>query len=164
MKRVTLLLMFLIGFLTSFSQNNEYPKFIIDSDGRKVIAMTPEQAQKLDNNTDLLALYEKYNKQYQKQDSIYIKVINDKDQVIASQKIEVSTLKSQLLVKDQKIQNLQNQINSWQEKERIYEDELINRQSVIKEKDGVIRRLKTKMLVGGIGGGLAIIGLVILVL
>lgn len=46
----------------------------------------------------------------------------------------------------------------------ILEDEVANRQKVIDEKNLQIRKIKTKMVVGGIGGGAAIVGLVLAIL
>ena len=50
------------------------------------------------------------------------------------------------------------------EKNNVLEKQLANRQEVIDEKDKQLSRLKTKMVVGGIGGSVIIIGLVLSVL
>jgi hypothetical protein len=50
------------------------------------------------------------------------------------------------------------------EKNNVLEKQLANRQQVIDEKDKQLSRLKTKMVVGGIGGSVVIIGLVLSVL
>ena len=47
------------------------------------------------------------------------------------------------------------------QKSQILEIEVTNRQKVIDEKDTQLSRLKTKMVVGGIGGSVVIIGLVL---
>lgn len=164
MKKFLTLIIGLVLSLTSFAQYSkpiEYPKFEVDSNGQQVLVMTIEQAQALDNATDLLIMLEKLNTQMGDYDSVCVKVINDKDKVIASQKMEIAKLKESLNNKDSQIEALQGEIASYLRKIIILEAEVANRQKVIDEKNLQIRSLKTKMVFGGIGGGVAIIGLVL---
>jgi uncharacterized protein (DUF3084 family) len=156
-----LLIFALIISLCSYSQNIDYPKFEIDSLGQQVVVMTIEQAQALDNNSELLLLFEKLNSQMTDYDSVCVKVINDKDNVIASQKMEISNLKKSLENKDDQITSLQGEISGYVKKISILELEVQNRQNLVDVKDKQIKRLKTKMILGGAGGGLAIIGLIL---
>ena len=164
MKKFLSLIVGLVLSLSAFSQYSkpiEYPKFETDSNGQQVIVMTIEQAQALDNSTDLLALMERANSQIGQYDSVCVKVINDKEQVIASQKLEIAKLKESLNNKDQQIKALQGEVAAYLKKILILENEVANRQQVIDEKNLQIRKMKTKMVFGGIGGGVAIIGLVL---
>lgn len=164
MKKFLSLMVGLVLSLSAFSQYSkpiEYPKFETDSNGQQVIVMTIEQAQALDNSTDLLALMERANSQIGQYDSVCVKVINDKEQVIASQKLEIAKLKESLNNKDQQIKALQGEVAAYLKKILILENEVANRQQVIDEKNLQIRKMKTKMVFGGIGGGVAIIGLVL---
>jgi len=126
--------------------------------------MTIEQAQSLDNATDLLVLLEKQSTQIGKYDSVCIKVINDKEQVIASHKLEIDKLKEILNNKDQQIKSLQDEFESQLKKFILLEEQVDNRQQVIDEKNLQIRKIKTKMVFGGLGGGVAIIGLLLVLL
>ena len=164
MKKFLSLMVGLVLSLSAFSQYSkpiEYPKFETDSNGQQVIVMTIEQAQALDNSTDLLALMERANSQIGQYDSVCVKVINDKEEVIASQKLEIAKLKESLNNKDQQIKALQGEVAAYLKKILILENEVANRQQVIDEKNLQIRKMKTKMVFGGIGGGVAIIGLVL---
>lgn len=164
MKKFLSLMVGLILSLSSFAQYSkpiEYPRFETDSNGQQVILMTIEQAQALDNSTDLLALMERANSQIGQYDSVCVKVINDKEQVIASQKLEIAKLKESLNNKDEQIKSLQGEVAAYLKKILILESEVANRQQVIDEKNLQIRKMKTKMIFGGIGGGVAIIGLVL---
>lgn len=165
MKKFLSLIVGLVLSLSAYSQYSQpkidYPKFETDSNGQQVIVMTIEQAQSLDNSTDLLALLEKQSTQMGSYDSVCVKVINDKEQVIASQKMEIAKLKESLNNKDQQIAALQGEVASYLKKILILESEVANRQKVIDEKNLQIRGLKTKMVFGGIGGGVAIIGLIL---
>jgi hypothetical protein len=164
MKKILTLIIGMILSFSSFAQYSnpiEYPRFEIDSNGQQVIVMTIEQAQSLDNSTDLLVLLEKKNTQMAQYDSVCIKVVNDKEQVIASQKIEIATLKESINNKDSQIKALQGEVVSYLKKILILEDEVGNRQNVIDEKNLQLRKIKTKMIFGGVTGGVVIIGLVL---
>jgi chromosome segregation ATPase len=165
MKKFLSLIVGLVLSLSAYSQYSQakidYPKFETDSNGQQVLVMTIEQAQALDNSTDLLALLEKQSTQIGSYDSICVKVINDKEQVIASQKMEIAKLKESINNKDLQIKALQGEVASYLKKILILESEVANRQQVIDEKSLQLRKMKTKMLVGGLGGGVAIIGLVL---
>lgn len=114
MKKFITLLITVLFFTTSYSQIS-YPKFETDSLGQKVVVLTIKQAQALDNNSDLIKLFEKLNGQIGKYDSVCLKVVNQKDSVIASQEVQINTLKDRLKVKDDKIVNLQTTVSKQSE-------------------------------------------------
>ena len=165
MKKFLTLIIGVILSLSAYSQYShpkiDYPRFEIDSLGQQVLVMTIEQAQNLDNGTDLLVLLQKQNTQMGQYDSVCVKVINDKEQVIASQKMEIAKLKESINNKDLQIKALQGEVASYLKKILILEDQVDNRQQVIDEKNLQLKKMKTKMIFGGIGGGVAIIGLIL---
>lgn len=164
--KVSKLAIFFLFIVTLFSssvsaQTINYPRYEVDSLGQKVVVMTIEQAMKLDNNSELLTLFEKLNSQLGEYDSACIKVINDKEKVISIQTIEISKLKESLNTKDEQIASLQHRIAEYIVNIGILQDQVKNREGVISEKDKQIRGLKIKMMVAGIGGGAAIIGAIL---
>ena len=166
MRKLFTILTMLI-FTTMFSQVTQeikYPRFEKDSLGQKVIIMTIPQAMKLNNNSNILEKFEKLQAEMQDYENICIKVIDEKDKVIARLDVVITKQDGQLVAKDEKIKALQGEILSWMEKNNVLEKQLANRQEVIDEKDKQLSRLKTKMVVGGIGGSVIIIGLVLSVL
>ena len=94
-------------------------------------------------------------------ETLTLKVIDEKNKAITKLDIVVKKLDGQILVKDDKIKALQGEILAWMQKNKILETEIVNRQKVIDEKNSQLSRLKTKMVVGGIGGSVVIIGLVL---
>lgn len=156
-----LILLFLVISTISFSQEIEYPRYEVDSLGQKVVVMTIEQAQKLDNNSDLLELFEQLNTQIGSYDSVCVQAINDKNVVISNQKVLIDELKNSLDTKDSAITNLQNQVTKYQVNEVILNDQITNLNQQIKLKDDKIRQQKTKMIIGGSIGGVSIIGLIL---
>jgi hypothetical protein len=149
---------------SQFTKEIKYPRFEIDSLGQKVIVMTIPQAMKLNNNSNILEKFEKLQAEIQDYEDICIKVINDKDVVISKLNVVISKQDGQLVVKDEKINALQEEIIGWMQRNQVLEKEGINRQSVIDEKNKQLSILKTKMVVGGIGGSVIIIGLVLSVI
>jgi predicted nucleic acid-binding Zn-ribbon protein len=145
------------------TQPIKYPKFEVDSLGQKVVIMTIPQALKLNNNSNILEKFEKLQAEMQDYENICVKVINEKDEVIAKLDVVITKQDGQLLVKDEKIKALQGEIIEWMQKNQILQTEVANRQKVIDEKDSQLSRLKTKMVVGGIGGSVVIVGLVLAV-
>ena len=152
------LMMFMIS-LESFAQSG-YPKFDTDSTGQKLVVLTIEQAQALDNNTDLLFMFEKLNSQIGNYDSICLKVVNEKEKVIASQTVQINNLKSALQNKDQQITNLQMTIAEQNLKIGKYEEELKNNKDEIALHKKEIGRVKRNYVIGGGIGGF-ILGIVL---
>jgi predicted RNase H-like nuclease (RuvC/YqgF family) len=161
------LLTLLVGLLISInvlSQEIEYPRYELDSLGQSVVVMTIEQAQKLDNNSDLLQLFEQLNVQIGSYDSVCVKAVNDKNIVISEQKVLIEQLNTSIDTKDTTIETLQKQVTEYQLREVMFNDQLINLKDQIDLKDKQIREMKTKMIIGGGLGGLAIVGLIISIL
>lgn len=161
MKNLLTIIMVLFISFSSFSQEIEYPRYEVDSLGQKVVVMTIEQAQKLDNNSDLLSLFEQLNSQIGSYDSVCVQTINAKNIVISEQKVLIEELKSSLDTKDDAIENLQKQVTKYQVNEVILNDQIENLNSQIDLKDEKIRQQKTKMIIGGTIGGVSIVGLIL---
>ena len=160
MKKILAILAFWFISISAYSQT-DYPRFETDSLGNKIVLMTIEQAQALDNNTDLLILFEKMNVDIGDYDKICVKVINEKDIVINAQTIQISKLKEALLNRDEQIENLQ-KTNSAQNSVILSLNKTIdNKDREINLHLGEIKRVKSKSLIGGIIGGTSIIGLII---
>lgn len=160
MKRILAIIAFWFISISAYSQT-DYPRFETDSFGNKIVLMTIEQAQKLDNNTDLLVLFEKMNADIGDYDNVCVKVINEKDVVINSQTVQISKLKEALLNRDEQIENLQ-KTNSKQANLIVSLEKTIdNKDREINLHLGEIKRVKSKSLIGGLIGGTSIIGLII---
>lgn len=163
MRKLFIILMTLT-FTTMFSQVTQeikYPRFEKDSLGQKVVIMTIPQAMKLNNNSNILGKFEQLQAEMQDYENMCIKVVNEKDEVITKLNVVVTKQDQQLIIKDEKIKALQEEIIGWMQKNKVLEIEVANRQQVIDEKNSQLSRLKTKMVVGGIGGSVVIIGLVL---
>lgn len=164
MKSLLTLLVGLIISINVFSQEIEYPRYEVDSLGQSVVVMTIEQAQTLDNNSDLLELFEQLNVQIGSYDSVCVKAVNDKNVVISEQKVLIEQLNTNIDTKDNTIEALQKQVTEYQLREVMFNDQLTNLNNQIDLKDKIIRKQKTKMIIGGTLGGAAIVGLIVAIL
>ena len=167
MRRLLVILMTLC-FSTIFAQLTkpkiEYPRYEIDSLGQKVVTMTIQQAMKLDNDSELLSLFKKQSIEMADYETLCIKVISDKDDVIAKLNISIGRLDNQLTTKDEKIVTLQNEILEYVKNNGILQEQVNNRQKSIDEKDIQLRKLKTKMFIGGGLGGMAVVSLLLVII
>jgi hypothetical protein len=158
MKTLATILLLLLP-LFSFSQI-DYPRIEKDSTGQVIVIMTLEQAQALDNASDLLALFEKMDADIADYDYACIKVINEQGQVITSMNREILNLKDQCRVKDAKVDTLQANINSYIAKEVTWKKEVENTQKIAEEYKKELRISKWRNIIGGSTSGLIIVGLI----
>jgi len=159
MKKALAFVLLLIFNLAAYSQI-EYPRYDKDSTGQAIVILTMIQAQALDNSTDLLLLFEKLNSQVTSYDSVCLKVVDQKNVVIAQQIIQINKLKESLQNKDDQIVNLQNTLEKKEEVICTYQSEIVNKNKEINLHKGEIRRTKRKLAFAGVGSGLAIVGLI----
>lgn len=162
MRKLLALIMLMFTTL-AFSQRKEidYPRYEVDSLGQKVVVITVRQAMILDNNSDLLILLKKQVVEMNEYEDICVKVINDKEVVISKMTVQISKLEKDLVVKDDKIKILQDEILALVAKLKLSDEQLTNRDDVIKTMNKQMSKLKTKMIIGGIGGGIIIVALVL---
>jgi len=137
-----------------------YPRIEKDSTGQLIVLMTLEQAQKLDNSSDILALFEKMEADIADYDYACIKVINQQGQVITSMEREIKNLKEQVQTKDAKADSLQANISSYIAKEVTWKQETENLKKINEEYKDEIRISKWRNIIGGSSSGLIIIGLI----
>jgi hypothetical protein len=161
MKKFLLALALIFSMTLEGHSQIEYPCYQKDSLGQSVVLLTIEQAQALDNSTDLLVLFEKLNTQLTSYDSVCIKVVADKDRVIAEQTFQIKALKDLVGVKDQQIANLQATISKKDEIIENLKKEVKNGEEALGLTKKEARRLKGKMILGSSIGGIAIIGLIL---
>ena len=148
---IVLMTLVLTSMFSQVTPEIKYPRFEVDSLGQKVVVMTIPQAMKLNNNSDLLKKFEAQDIKMKEYETLCVKVISERDVVIAKLNLTIGKQDGQLLVKDEKIKSLQGEIIGWMERNNILEKQLANRQEVITEKDKQLRRMKIKMIISSVG-------------
>ena len=149
MKIILSIVLLLISFI-SYSQ--EYPKIELNQKGEKVVVFTLSQAQKIDNDLEILNLLEKSKIQCDSLNVSYIRIVDEQNHQIVLLEKNVSELNLQIKDKDSQIDNLSVQVKNLEESSKICEE-----QKCIKDKqmDGLKDDLKKekikKWLFGGVG-------------
>jgi hypothetical protein len=159
MKIVFSIMLVLISFL-SYSQ--EYPKIELNQKGEKVMIFTIEQAQKIDNDLEILAILEKSKIQCDSLNLSYIKIVDAQNHQIVLLEKSVYELKAQIVDKDSQIGNLSVQIKNLEQS-----NNLCDEQKLLKDKqiDGLKSDLQKekikKWLFGGVGLAVGILAILI---
>jgi len=149
MKKFLLLIILLMCSAYGYSQIT-YPRFAKDSLGQRIVLLTIKQAQALDNQTDLLVLFKKLDQQIGLYDSACIKVVNEKDAVIASQTLQINTLNEIIEVKNNESIVFEKSINNLKEQIREYKQETQNDKISI---DLYLKEIKSSKWKYGASGG-----------
>ena len=163
MKRFILIIFALLLSVILLGQE-DYPRIETDSTGQVIVLLTLEQAQKLDNSTDLLILLERLDTEVTEGDIILLRIISEKDQIIQIQEVQIKKLEEFADNKDSVISNLNGLIlikdGIIQNKEK--DNKIVEEQ--LKESKEEIKDLKTKMFFGGTIGSAAITALLFLLI
>lgn len=165
MKTLYILLIFIFSInFFGYTQDNDYPILTVDSTGKQVVVFTIEQVQKIDNSLELLSLLEELNTSVSNIDTISIKVINEKSEIIKQQDLQISKLKEDILTKDSMLINLKGSIILKDSIIKNHENETILVDQQLKETKKEFKDLKKKMLFGGTLSSFAIIGLILIII
>lgn len=156
MKKIKLTLIFLILTFISFSQK-DYPKIITDSLGNKFVILTYQQAQKIDNDYEILALLEKAGAECDSLTLSYIKVIDEQGNQIRLLDLSVNNLKSQLSDKNSQIINLEQRLGNCESGSSGCDEQLKLKNDQIDLLNGEIKTLKTKR---NVAYGVGILGVI----
>jgi len=141
MKYIILMLMICLG---KISHSQDYPRYEINADGLKVIVMTIDQAQKLDNNSDLLEVFKKLNSNIDSINIINLKVIDDKNNVISLLELKISKIGESNRLNYESMIYLQKQIDIYKNNEIILNKMIVNKEGVISQKDVDIKLIKKR--------------------
>lgn len=160
MKKLLSVLILMLSSIFAFSQI-EYPRIETDSLGNKVIIMTIAQAQKIDNNMEILKLLTLQSSQCDSLSTAYLKVIDNLGKQVALLELDVNTLKSQMMDKDAQISNLQQQLSNSETINNLCEVQKNKQDQEIALLKKEVRKQKLQKVVGFAIGGVAIISSVL---
>ena len=149
MKKLVLLFFIFIS-LVSFSQ--EYPKIEIDEKGQKVVIFTLEQAQKIDNDLEILDLLDKNKIQCDSLNISRLRIIDSQNSKIVILEKSISELDAQSKDKDLLLVNKDQQIKNLEESVKIQEEQKCIKQLQIDGLKDDLKKEKTKKWIFGAGG------------
>jgi predicted RNase H-like nuclease (RuvC/YqgF family) len=162
MKKILLLIIILFT-LKSQVVAQDFPKlYVVNGDTIGVI-FSIQQAQKIDNDYELLRLLKQAKAMSDKTDSAYIVIVDNFGKQVAEYKLKVSTLESLVSTQNEQIKNLKDQIEKYQRDSFLANEQSLRKDTIINNNKKEIRKLKTQKFLGfTFSGGL--IGIIILLL
>ena len=163
MKNLLFILTLLLS-LTSFSQKS-YPRIEKDSLGNKIVIMTYEQAQKVDNSFELLNLLKKSGVECDSLNLSYIKVIDKLERQVLLFETDIKLHKDQIVDKNNQISNLNQRLSNCESDVRLANEQVGIRDGQIVLLNDEISTLKTKRNIAyGVGIGGTILGILVAIL
>jgi hypothetical protein len=158
MRKVTLLLITLLISLSAFSQVvdikpndsliKSLPAYYIQNNDTLGVIISIDQAQKIDNDIELLHLFENMKVSCDSVVSHYVVVVNQYEKKVAI--VEAKFNKSDSTVKDQKviIGNLNKKIDNYEHDLKLAKDQMDMKDKIILNNEKMINKLQ---LVKGVG-------------
>ena len=155
MKKLLLsLILITISFFAN-SQSTELPQYLIEGGDTIGIIISVEQAQALDNDDELLALFKQLRMDCDNLDSYYLQVINSLDQKMGLLEIKNKELYNQSVEKMSLIENLNKQIENCEQNKDLCDDQISIKNEEVKTLKGEIRRQKIRKFIS-IGGNVVL--------
>jgi len=158
MKKILLItLSFILAFSAKSQLNQLYPRFYIQNGDTLGVIISIKQAQKIDNDYDILSLFKKSGKYSDSLQSSYILVVDNMGKEIAELKVKNSKFESIDSIQTEMISNLKLQILNYQKSDSLANKELADDNEIIKnyKKENTKLRIQ-KFISGTLGTGLLI--------
>ena len=146
----------MISSALAFAQ--DYPRIETDSTGKVLVIMTLEQAQKVDNNFEIVKLLQRQGSECDSLNVAYLKVIDNLGKQVALLELDAKTLKEQLTSKDDQISNLQQQLSNSNASNKLCEDQKGKFEEMVRMLKKEVRRQKFQKFVGFSVGVVGVVG------
>lgn len=164
MKNILLSIFLLLNWC--FLSQNVYPKIFVDSSGQKLVIFTYQQAQKIDNNFELLMLLEKKGVECDSLNLGYLRVIDNLENQNRLLNSSMSLLKDQSIDKNTQIRNLQDQLSNCDKISKDCDSQIKIRDEqivLLKKELKTVKRKRNITYASGILGTISAILLVVLI-
>ncbi len=163
MNKILTLILMILSFVTVKAQT-ELPQYFIEGGDTIGIIISVEQAQMLDNDSELLELFKKMRIDCDNLDTHYVSVINKLEEQIVLLKFQINDLIHQGVEKDKLIRNLKESLRLSEENTRLCEQQLELKNEEIKILKKEIFRQKVKKFVSvGANVGLVILTTILVI-
>ena len=161
MKKILITMMLVLSSVIAFSQI-DYPRIQTDSLGQKVVVMTIEQVQKIDNNLEILELMERAQLECDSLNLSYIRVIDNQNKQISLLELDIKHLKEQINSKNEQITNLQTRLSNLETANKLCEEQKLNYEKQVDVLKDEVRKQKNYKIIGFIVGGAGTLGGILL--
>lgn len=168
MRKLFLILLILISTTSLFAQsatldtmNKSYPQFMISNNDTFVV-FTLQQAQKIDNDYELLELLERSKTSCDSTITYYISVINEYGKTVALLETKIQSLEKINSDQKYKIGNLKQQISNYKIDLMKANQQIDLQSKIISNQEKRVKSLKLQKTLGWIGTGVFFIATSIL--
>ena len=144
-----------------FNKEN-LPQYFIQNGDTIGVILTVKQLQILDNNTDLLELFEKKGLKCDSLDSYYVAVIDEQDRKIHIQEVKIENLNQQLDNQKSQINNLKQQVASKILELDLATQQLDNKDEIIEGLKKDLNKANTQKIIGWSATGVAATAAIVL--
>jgi hypothetical protein len=143
-----LILTVMLGFSQTSFVKSDLPQYYVQNSDTIGILLTIEQVQKLDNNTELLGLFEKLSIKCDSLDTYYVGVINNMNDKITILNYKVTKQDEAMKKQDDMVKDLKSQVANAIFRLELCEQQRNNDSTIIKG----LKQDLTKAKVKGIAG------------
>lgn len=152
MKKLLLTLCLILTAMVGFSQSSfikeDLPQYFVQNEDTIGILLTIEQVQKLDNNSELLGLFEKLSIKCDSLDTYYVGVINKLNDKITILNLKVSKQDESMKKQDDMVKDLKLQVDNTLLQLDLYEQQMSNDSLIIKGLKKDLNKSKWKNVAG----------------
>jgi peptidoglycan hydrolase CwlO-like protein len=164
MKKILMLTILMIVSILSKAQTKDLPQYLIEGGDTIGIIISVEQAQALDNDVELLELFKKLRINCDNLDSHYIEVINAQNDQIALLKVNTKELQGQGVALNSQITSLKEKVQNSEKKNKLCDEELVNKDEEIKILKKEIFRQKVKKIISVTGNVILVVLTTVLII
>lgn len=149
MKKTFLALLLTFFTITLFGQINkqDLPQYFIQNGDTLGIILTVEQVQKLDNDVELLNMFELLSIKCDSLDKHYVKVINDLNDVIVLKDVSITNLTKQTKTFTNQVEKLKSAVDIKESQLKLCEEQRVNDSTAIASLKKDLKKAKVKNIV-----------------
>lgn len=149
MKKIILILILSICYIIGYGQINkqDLPQYYVQNGDTIGIILSVEQVQKLDNDVELLYMFEMLSIKCDSLDKHYVKVINDMNDVITLKEVSIKNLTTQNATFSSEVDKLKSAIKIKESQLKICEEQRVNDSIAIAMLKQDLKKSKIKNLV-----------------
>lgn len=149
MKKIMMILFCIVFTISAKSQTfnvdsfrHNLPSYYVQNNDTLGIVISIQQAQKIDNDEELLQLFEKMNVSCDSTIKKYIAVVNEYDKKIAVMEVKISKLETISKEQTTQINNLKSQIINYQIQMDLLHQEIVSKDNIINLQEKQIMKLR----------------------
>ena len=157
MKKILLIVMMFISSLVYSQGGEKTPRYLVVDNDTIGVVISIEDAQKLDNDGEILKLYKQMMVSYGNMDNGYLIIVDNLQKQIGFLNIKVSEKDGIIADKDVMITDLKNIIANWEKNNILTQEQMDAKDKIVKNLEKDVRKLKWQRGIGVVVSVVAIV-------